>query len=171
MEIWVLKDTRTGTFNQALGIAEAIKQIYGHDFIIKDFDLAKFAKLPNWFFNLFPGLGLSMAKSTRHGLLQGRPDIVIAAGRRQCPAVRFIQKHHNPAPLTAFIMDPNGCYGKFDLIAIPKHDSFKRAGKNILRITGAPSRVRDERLNAEASKWSGKFAHLPRPWVALIIGG
>jgi mitochondrial fission protein ELM1 len=70
------------------------------------------------------------------------------------------------------IMDPGpGGRDEFDLIAVPNHDGKAPQGGNVLRITGAPHRVTPERLAAEAEKWRERFAHLPRPWIGLIVGG
>jgi len=42
---------------------------------------------------------------------------------------------------------------------------------NILRITGAPHRLTPARIASAADAWRGRFAALPRPLVALIVGG
>ncbi len=41
----------------------------------------------------------------------------------------------------------------------------------VVRILGAPHRVTPERLAAETARWRPRFAHLPRPWLAVAVGG
>ncbi|MBX9634595.1 MAG: mitochondrial fission ELM1 family protein, partial [Magnetospirillum sp.] len=95
--------------------------------------------------------------------------LVIAAGRRTAPVARWI-KRQSGAPLVQ-IMDPGpGGRSEFDLIAIPAHDGTM-GGANVLSVTGAPHRVTAAKLAEAAELWRPRFAHLPRPWVALIVGG
>ncbi|MBI2977977.1 MAG: mitochondrial fission ELM1 family protein, partial [Rhodospirillales bacterium] len=60
--------------------------------------------------------------------------------------------------------------GEFDLIAAPRHDR-PRSGANVVLITGAPHRLTRARLAAAAAEWRGRFDDLPKPWIALIVGG
>ena len=50
------------------------------------------------------------------------------------------------------------------------HDQAK-AGANILAVTGAPHQVRAETLAKAADDWRGRVAHLPKPWIAVLVGG
>jgi mitochondrial fission protein ELM1 len=160
--IWVLADDRAGNVAQCLGVAEAL----GLPFTVKTIAYDRLARLPN----ALRGAGLTgVTKDSREALRAPWPHLVIAAGRRTAPVARWIKRQCG-AKLVQ-IMDPGfPGRGDFDLIVLPAHDRPK-AGGNVMEVLGAPHRVSPERLSAEADKWHPAFAHLPRPWVAVIVGG
>lgn len=161
--VWVLADDRAGNVGQCLGVAEAL----GLPFAVKDIRYDRLGALPN----LVRGASLvGVDLKTRLGLVAPWPKVVIAAGRRTAPVARWIKKVSGA--LLVQIMDPGpGGRGDFDLIAVPHHDGTALSGANVMRVTGAPHRVTPARLAAEADKWRDRFAHLPRPWIGLIVGG
>lgn len=161
-EIWVLADDRAGNVAQCLGVAEAL----GVPFAVKTIAYDRLARLPN----LLRGAGLTgVNAASRAALAPPWPRLVIAAGRRTAPIARWI-KGQCAARLVQ-IMDPGfPGRGEFDLIISPAHDRPKAAPK-VLEVLGAPHRVTPARLAAEADKWRPAFAPLPRPWVAVIVGG
>jgi len=160
--VWVLADDRAGNVSQGLGVAETL----GLPFQVKTLRYGKLACLPN---ALRGGSLLGLDAASRAGLAAPWPRLVIAAGRRTAPVARWIKRQCGARLVQ--IMDP-GFPGRagFDLIASPAHDR-PRANGNILEIVGAPHRVTPARLAAEAEIWTPRFAHLPRPWVAVIVGG
>ena len=162
--VWVLADDRAGNVAQALGVAEAL----GWPFERKNLSYTRLAGLPN---ALRGASLLGVAESCRGALSPPWPDLVIAAGRRTAPVARWIRRQH-PAARLCQVMDP-GWPGRedFALIAVPNHDADVTAAPNLLRITGAPHRVTPERLACEAEIWRPQLEHLPRPWIALIVGG
>lgn len=160
--VWILADDRVGNVSQCLGVAEAL----GLPYQVKTIAYDRLGALPN----ALRGAGLlGVAAASRAALAPPWPDLVIAAGRRTAPVARWIKRRSGA--FLAQIMDP-GFPGRdrFDLIAIPAHDR-PRPGGNILEMVGAPHRVTPQRLAAEAEAWRPRFAHLPRPWVAVIVGG
>jgi mitochondrial fission protein ELM1 len=163
MTIWVLADTAAGHANQALGVAEAL----GQPFVIKKIAYTKLAGLPN----LMRGSSLiGIAGETRQELSPPWPRLVIAAGRRTAPIARWIKRQSIAACKIVQIMHPGSGAGDFDLIALPLHDAHPDAD-NILRITGAPHRLTAEKLAAAAAEWTPKLSHLPRPYLAVLVGG
>ena len=96
----------------------------------------------------------------------GRPDLVIGCGgvaaavgaalRRRGARVVQVQ---NPR------MDP----ARFDLVVVNRHDEM--TGPNVIVTRTALHRVTPERLAAAAASWAGHLAHLPRPLVAVLVGG
>lgn len=162
--VWVLADDRAGNVAQALGVAEAL----GWPFERKDVRYTRWAGLPN---ALRGASLLGVDDNSRQGLTPPWPDLVIAAGRRTAPVARWIRRQHTAARLCQ-VMDP-GWPGRedFTLIAVPNHDGEVTAAPNLLRITGAPHRVTPERLAQEAGTWQPRLQHLPRPWIAVIVGG
>ena len=161
--IWALADERPGNRSQCLGVAEAL----GLDFQVKDLNANRLSAVPNFI------LGASFAGLTdesRSQLTAPWPDLVIAAGRRMAPVARKINRLGGGGCFLAQIMHPGSGAGDFGLIAQPRHDR-PGGGGNVLSITGAPHMLSDARLRAEASRWQGRFDDLPKPWIAVIVGG
>ncbi len=166
LRIWVLADDRAGNVAQAVGVAEALER----PFETKDIRYSPLARLPN---ALQGASRLGVTPETRLALTPPWPDMVIAAGRRTAPIARWI-KRQNPHSFLVQIMNPGRAGAdEFDLIAIPAHDCALPSGDaaNVVRTTGAPHRVTPERLSAARDVWAPRFAGLPRPWIALIVGG
>lgn len=162
--VWVLADDRAGNRSQCLGVADAL----GFPRAIKEIRYGRLGGWPNAL------LGASFARLTarsRRELAPPWPDIVIGAGRRVAPVSRRIKNLSGGRTFLVHIMDPGGPgRAAFDLIAVPRHDRPDSA-PNVLAVTGAPHRIRPEALAAAADVWRPRFAHLPRPWFALLVGG
>ena len=58
---------------------------------------------------------------------------------------------------------------RFDLVVVNRHDGL--TGPNVVVTRTALHRATPERLAAAAAEWRDRFAHLPRPLVAVLIGG
>jgi len=67
-------------------------------------------------------------------------------------------------------MHPGAGVGDFGLIVQPRHDGGAD-GANMLTVTGAPHGLTAERLAEAAERGRGRFDDLPRPWIALVVGG
>ena len=70
---------------------------------------------------------------------------------------------------TVIVQNPRRDPRKFDLVVASSHDEI--AGPNVLVTRTALHRVTPERLAAAALEWAPRLAHLPRPLVAVLIGG
>lgn len=164
LRVWLLIDDRAGNKSQVLGVARAL----GLKFQIKDLKYTIAAELPNYM--LMASFSM-LTQSSRVNLMAPWPDVVIAAGRRTAPVARAIKEKSRGKAFLAQIMYP-GSTGEddFSLIAIPKHDAMEPA-ENRFEIIGAPHGVTNEALAEAEIHWRGKFDHLPKPHVALIVGG
>ena len=78
-----------------------------------------------------------------------------ALRRRGCPVVQ--------------IQNPRMRLDRFDLVVANPHDEI--AGSNVLISRNALHRISPQRLVAARAEWSEHFAHLPRPLVAVLVGG
>jgi mitochondrial fission protein ELM1 len=165
--MWLLTDDRPGNAAQVLGVAEAL----GLAYVRKEIRYTALGKLPNI---VRASTLMGVTDDTAAQLGAPWPDLVISAGRRTAPVARWIRKVADKPVRLVHIMNP-GVAGAadFDLIAVPNHDCEKPDGdaSNVLRITGAPHRFSAARLAAEAEEWESKLAHLPRPFIALLVGG
>ena len=163
--IWVLLDDRMGSVGQAKGVMQEI-DTSRYELVFKELVYTRWAALPN-FIRRQSLLGISNPE-----ILHGKsPDLILSTSRRTAPVALYLKKIHPNAVLTQ-LMFP-GRYGadKFDKIFLPKHDDNKKALPNFYFTVGSPHRVNQTVLNTQRQEWESAFAHLPKPWTALIIGG
>ena len=67
------------------------------------------------------------------------------------------------------IQNPRLALKKFDLVIANQHDEI--TGSNVIIVRTALHRATQARLKAEREIWFPRFAHLPRPLVAALVGG
>lgn len=159
--VWVLADPRAGTAAQALGIAERL----GVPVAVKPLRWTVLARLPN----LLPWGSLTgLAPEARALLSPPWPRLVISAGRRAAPVALWLGRRSGAR--LVHVMRPGVAAGRFDLLVIPWHDR-PADSPNVLAVIGAPHRVTAAKLAAAAAAWEPRLAHLPRPRVALLVGG
>jgi uncharacterized protein len=58
----------------------------------------------------------------------------------------------------------------YDMLVLPQHDQPGRQS-NVFPVLGAPHRVSPLALRHAAGAWHERLAHMPRPHVALLVGG
>ncbi|WP_233559986.1 mitochondrial fission ELM1 family protein [Oleomonas cavernae] len=59
--------------------------------------------------------------------------------------------------------------GLFDAVIAPRHDRL--AGPSVIETRAGLHRVTVQKIAAGADAWADRLAHLPRPLVALLLGG
>jgi len=166
---WVVTDGRIGMENQALGLAEAV----GLPITLKRVEPQKrWAWLPSKAWPI-------VAKSFKNPLTSVGtpgdqveppwPDLLIGTGRLSIFYSIAIRRLSEGKTYTVQTQDPRVHCSFFDLVVPPTHDLY--TGPNVVPILGAPHRVTDSKLNAEADRIAPGIAHLPRPLVAVLIGG
>ncbi|MBV9748690.1 MAG: mitochondrial fission ELM1 family protein, partial [Acetobacteraceae bacterium] len=86
----------------------------------------------------------------------GTAAVVCAALRRRGRALVQVQHPR---------MDPS----RFDVVVVNRHDGL--AGPNVVVTRTALHRATPARLAEAAAHWGPRLAHLPRPLVAVLVGG
>lgn len=161
-QIWVLHDGKIGMANQVTGLAEAL----GWPITEKRLEI----RAP-WRY-LAPRLWLASHRAIDPAgarLEPPWPDVVIACGRNSIVPARLIKRQSGGKTFWVQIQDPRFARSEIDLIVAPQHDPA--AGDNVFSTLGAVHRVTPEKLRADAVRWASTFAALPRPLVAVLIGG
>ena len=97
------------------------------------------------------------------------PDIVIATGRQTVAPALAIRKASGGRTFCVQIQNPVFGRDRFDLLAVPAHDWI--TGANVIECRGALHRVTPAKLAAEADRFRATLTRLPRPLVAVLIGG
>ncbi|WP_449104073.1 ELM1/GtrOC1 family putative glycosyltransferase [Pseudomonas veronii] len=97
------------------------------------------------------------------------PDLVISAGRRTAPLARSICQRSGGLTRTVVLGRPRAPLGDFDLVlTTPQYGLPLR--DNVVDMP-APFIAERQLDDAALEAWRQRFAELPRPWVALLVGG
>jgi mitochondrial fission protein ELM1 len=160
---WALLGSRPGDNSQIVALAEAL----GWPFEAKR--LAYNARYKRR--NVLLGATLASLDAGRSSpLAPPWPDLVIASGRRSVPVARWIRRSAGGRPRLVHIGRPWAPLALFDLvITTPQYRLPERP--NVLHNTLPLGRIDTARRAAEAARWAPRLAALPRPLVALLVGG
>ncbi len=164
-ECWVVTDGRAGIENQALGLAEAVAR--ETDLIVTRKRIrvaAPWRSLPR----LAWGDPFTRLESDGALLRAPYPDLWIGCGRMSVPFTMAVKKR-SPDTYTVQLQNPRAPYREFDLIIPPAHDRVK--ADNAFSILGSANRITSAKLEAGAEALAPLIDHLPRPRVAVLIGG
>lgn len=160
--VWALASYRSGENTQILALAEAL----GLPYEIK--------RLRYRTLDFIPGL---LRLSTLAGIDRGAssplsppwPDLLISAGMRNEPVCRWI-KRQSPATRLVHLGRTWADPAHFDLIVTtPQYRLPRRA--NILHNAGTLQYLDSRRLSRAAQAWQPRLAHLPGPYITVLIGG
>jgi mitochondrial fission protein ELM1 len=121
--------------------------------------------------NLLLGASLkSLDRKRSDRLIPPWPDLVIASGRRSVPVARWIRRQAGGRTRLVHIGRPWAPLRLFDLV-ISTAQYRLPARANVLVNTLTLNRPDDEALAAAAARWAPVFAPLPRPLIAVLVGG
>ncbi len=150
----ILSEPYAGLQAQALGLAEAA-----------GLAPAVMALHPRWPWRMFPAaswpaplraVGLAAPPAELLFTAGGTAGAIGAAMRRRGAQVVQVQ-------------NPRMALEKFDLVVANRHDGL--AGPNVIVTRTALHRATPARLAEAAAIWAPRLAHLPRPLVAVLVGG
>ena len=97
-------------------------------------------------------------------------DLVIATGRQSVAPALAVKRATRGRAFLVQIQNPRIAPRHFDLVITPRHDRL--AGDNVLTTLGALHGVTlGAGLDREAAHLAPRLADLPRPRVAVLIGG
>ncbi len=168
--VWALTGHKLGDKGQVLALAEAL----GWPFEVKSFAYRRTELITNLLCG--PTLaGIVAARSSALG--PPWPDLIITAGRRNEPVARWIQaraaeegRAGDQRVRIVHLGRPWAPLDRFDLIVTtPQYKLPQRP--NILHNETPLFRINRQRLEQEGARWRDRLAQLPRPLVALFIGG
>lgn len=155
--IRILTDGRAGHEAQTLGVAEALGLTP---------DIRRVAPRA-----LFAALAPFAPADPQDALAYAPPypDIAIAAGKRTLPALRRLKRDSGGRTFTVYMNRPANGSGAADLIIAPRHDGLR--GANVFSPLTPANRITAERLAAARAAPDPRIVALPRPRVALLVGG
>jgi hypothetical protein len=153
---WILSEGLAGLQAQALGLAEASG-------LTPELRVLRPRAPWKWIAaRLWPRPLSVVAASLRAPL----PDLVIGCGGMAAAVLAALRDKRRPV---VQVQNPRMDIARFDLIIANRHDEL--TGPNVILTRTALHRVTPERLAAEAERWRDRFAALPRPLVAVLLGG
>ena len=165
--LWLLQSDRAGDNNQVLALGERLglpatlkRVVYRSPVLLPKIVAARSSHLLV--------AGVDRRRSTP--LVPPWPDLVISAGREMEPVARWIRRQSGGRTRLVHMGRPWAPLEAFDLvISTPQYALPER--ENVLVIGLPLHRVTRERLAAEAAAWAPRFAALPGPRTAVLLGG
>ena len=98
------------------------------------------------------------------------PDLVIGAGRRSVPVAEDVRRRSAGTTRLVQLGRPRVDLARFDLvITTPQYRLPERP--NVLHLALPMHAVDPDARRRAAAEWEPTLAALPRPWIALLIGG
>ena len=167
---WIVSDGNPGAENQCLGLAEALglePQVMrvGHPPALR--------LLPPQLLPASLWLQLAQTGSNNRGQAPAFrppwPNILISCSRKAVGFSIAVRRLSGGATFTVHIQAPQVPARYFDLVAPPAHDGL--TGENVVQTIGALNRVTPGQLAEAVEIWGPGLAHLPRPLIAVLIGG
>ena len=154
---WILSEDYAGLQAQALGLAEAAGLTP---------ELRALVARPPWKFlpeTLWPA---PLAALPPGLLAPPMPDLVIGCGGMASVVGAALRRR---GQRVVQVQRPSVSPDRFDLVIVNRHDEL--TGRNVIVTRCALHRATPVRLAAAAENWRERFAHLPRPLVAVLVGG
>jgi len=161
--VWAVLCYRNGDNSQILALAESL----GWPFDVKRLAYRRLGRMAD----LWRGTTL-LGIDRRHSSSLGPPwpDLVISAAMRNEPVCRWIRKQSRGRTRYVHLGKPWARLASFDLVVTtPEHGLPPRS--NVVHNALCLHRVTPEKLATEARAWEQGLAHLPRPFVAVLVGG
>lgn len=169
--IWTITDGRAGNRAQALGLAEAFARalparIAEHQISLKPW-AAWVPPAISWRLRGVLGWPITGIGRGRAYLKPPWPDMIIGAGRRSAPVVAALRQFHGIKAVQ--VLSPQMPADAFDAVIVPSHDGL--SGPNVISSLGALNLLTAKKILDAATDWNEEFADLPRPRIAVLIGG
>jgi len=161
---WILTDGSVGMEAQGIAVAEAV----GLPFSLKRVRVAGALRwVPARLQIYLPAARLLQSVSANEPLRAPWPRLVISIGRRSVPIALAVKRVSGAFAL--HIQNPRVPPRLFDLIAAPVHDDFQ--APNAIATFGAVHSVTAERLAEAGRRFAPQVEKLPKPHVAVLLGG
>lgn len=164
-DIWVLTDSKIGSNNQAIALAEKL----GRKYDILNVDYNFFASIPNM---LLPKNFIQVKNPKFKLLLKNKkPKLVISASRKTALVSASIKKIDSNIK-NIHILRPGISLSNYDLVAIPQHDkNIKNEYSKVIRYIGALNNV-PEKIERNFDKFSQYYSEfIDSDYASVLIGG
>jgi mitochondrial fission protein ELM1 len=165
--IWLLLGDKKGDNGQVETIAEALQTSLGWHCELKRIKVLE----PFVFGKARVGPTLYHIDRERSAPLEPPwPDLVITVGRSPANVALWVQEQSGENTRIVLVGKPSGMMERFALIVIST-EILLAPYPNVLRISMPLMRIDETAVQQAAVDWKAKFAGLPRPLVAIMVGG
>ena len=161
--VWLILADKSGDNAQALAVAEALPW---------PFEVRKMTMQARYALGK-PKVEASLAHidaACSDALQAPWPDLVIAIGRRMSNVALWIKQLSGGTARIVLLGAAKGRIRDFDLTVVS--DQYRYSPRaNMLRIRYPLQRIDRARIASEADEWRPEIAVLPRPLIAVMVGG
>ncbi len=161
--VWVMMGHKAGDNSQILALAEGL----GWPFTIKHLVYRPTELLTNL---IAPRTLLGIVRRQSSPLVPPWPDLIVSAGRRNEPVCRWVQLRADRRVRLVHCGRPWAALECFDLVVTTPQYRLPQQ-PNVLHNTTPLQRVSEPRLEAARAIWEPGLAPLPRPRIAVMVGG
>ena len=161
--VWLLASPRAGERTQLLALADALGCPYEIKRVVHG-RLGRFAGL------IGGAHVVGVDRRQSDPLAPPWPDLVLLAHRSNEPVAQWIRRQSGGRTRLVLLGRPWAPIEAFDLVVTTPQYALPEAANvlhNLLPLHG----VTPQRLEAEADRWEPRLAHLPRPFVTVLVGG
>jgi mitochondrial fission protein ELM1 len=165
--VWLLTDASPGNTTQSLGLLQAL----GWPYEPKALYFTPRIRLHKYLRGIFGATRLGMDTQRSAALTPPWPDVVVATGWRSAHVTRWIRKQSGGCTRLVQLGRAGGHAADwYDAVVsctyfrLPPHPRRVEIDMPLTQIT-------PERLAQAAERWRGLFAGVPRPCIALLVGG
>ena len=162
IEAWVASDGTIGHEVQGTGLASALG---GNARVLHVRPSLLLRAVPRAALTPF----VALAREGGELLVPPWPDVLVTCGRRMAGLSIGVRKRSRGRSITVHIQDSRVPSRHFDLLVVPHHDPAR--GSNVVVTLGSLNGLTRQRLDAEAAIVAPLVAGLPRPLVAVSVGG
>ncbi len=161
--VWCLLGKKAGDNTQVRALAEELDWGYEEKHIsARPWELLS---------HIRGGVTLAGIDRSRSSVLAAPwPDLVISAGRRNEPVARWIHRQSGGRARLVHIGRPWAPLSSWDLV-ITTPQYFLPVQGNIVHNSLPLHRVAADDLHSAGEQLRAQLADLPRPWVAVLMGG
>lgn len=162
-QVWVLAGMHKGDNGQLLNLAEALAFSYRIDWDDQGSASIMADRIAG---------GRLTIRRRGAGALEGPPwpDLILLAGGRRVGDALRIKRASGGRSRIVCLGRPWANLAAFDIVVTTAQYCLPRR-TNILHNTFTLNQVDGGELAAAAARWEGDFAHLKRPWTAVLAGG
>ncbi len=159
---WVVTDGKIGMEVQCVGLAAAL----GFTPVVKRIQVRRPWRWlpPLWIPDPIGSLG---PKKDR--LAPPWPEVLIASGRQSVAVSVWIRRAAAGRTFTVQIQNPAVDPALFDVIVAPRHDRL--SAPNVIETTGGLNQITPARLAEAAERFAPLWRDLPKPLIAVALGG
>lgn len=161
--VWVLLGEGAGGNAQMCRLADGL----GWPYQAKQMRYNRLNHLPN---PLLGATDRTLDRQRSDAIAPPWPDLVIAASRRAAPLARWIKRQSDGRTRLVHLLHTQAPLHHFDLIVTLAQFRVPDA-PNVLRNTLPLNTLDAGCLERAAERWRAQFSDLPRPWIAVLVGG